>query len=238
MRAAKIGYVVGVACLLFGCSDNAQPESSKDASVPAADAPPDRAPADLVLPADKVADSPLGDVAKDLAVDAPMDQVDRRDTAADHFLAVEAPTIDVARVEVGVADTAGVDGQTGLDGLPAMDALPSVVGFPCRSDDDCCTAVDACMARTYLYSRAPGANPPPTFPVSTGGCLACIPSAVQLRCTAGQCFGERLSSYSGSLYNAHCGYVAQPDAGASVLFDVIDASIPVVATKTSWTCGG
>jgi hypothetical protein len=94
------------------------------------------------------------------------------------------------------------------------------------------------MARTYLYSRAPGADPKPTFGVSTGGCLACIPSSVQLRCVSGQCFGERVSSYDGALFNAHCGYVGLPDGGAAVLYDVIDASTPVIATKTSWGCGG
>jgi hypothetical protein len=163
MATARIVRFVGAALLLFGCGDNAQPESTSDAAVP---------------PADTAADPP-----------------------------------------------------------PALDALPSVVGFPCRGDDDCCTAVDGCMARTYLYSRAPGANPPPTFSGSTGGCLGCIPSPIQLRCVSGQCFGERVSSFSSSLFDAHCGYV-ELDAGATALLDVLDAAPPVVATKTSWTCGG
>jgi hypothetical protein len=95
------------------------------------------------------------------------------------------------------------------------------------------------MATAYLYSRAPGAAPAPGGSTSTGGCLACIPPAVQVRCVSGQCQGERIPSvYSGALTGAHCGYVAPLDGGIYALYDgiTVDAAAPV-ATTTTWHCG-
>ena len=110
--------------------------------------------------------------------------------------------------------------------------------FPCRDDSDCCIVIDGCKNVAYLYSTAPGAAPEPTIPPPNDWCTGCIPPAIQVRCVARQCVGERISSsYSGPLLSSHCGPVKLPDAGASGYHDIpADASAPT--PKSVWTCGG
>jgi hypothetical protein len=190
-------------------------------------------------PRDVVADVPATDAAADRASDL---------TAPDLPLAievgnVEAPgALDVAKdaeaMDHGPAlDTSGEAGNrdgTALDsGDDGSADAPVELDVTCRTDSDCCITIDVCNARAYLYSKAPGATPAPTFPqMDAGVCVTCMPPAVQVRCDNRQCVGEKLSSiYSGALIRDHCGPVTVPDAG------VLSDKIAYAGTaQTSWSC--
>ena len=167
------------------------------------------------------ADRPLADVVADSA------KTDAPDEPAPIDSAIDTGTKDVS-VEASIKDA------------PIADTAAAVASFPCRNDSDCCIAVDSCMAMAYLYSKGPGGAGPPTMPVHNpgDGCLPCIPPAVQVRCVAGQCTGEKLSTYSSSssLTSAHCGTIAIPDGGTYALYLSIDGGSPV-PVKTTWSCG-
>jgi hypothetical protein len=214
------------------------------------DGPADRATSDVAgLAPDAGKDVSPPDVMLVAHADAPNDVYTARDAGAALDGATSADT--TATLDMPAAfDTAAdhhealplPDAGTKLDSTAVDTSKPDTlvaVGYPCRNDSDCCISIDSCMATAYLYSKGPGGAPPPGGSTSTGGCLACIPPAVQVRCVSGQCQGERIPSvYSGALLNAHCGYVAPLDGGIYPSYDVITVDAAVtIATTTSWHCG-
>jgi hypothetical protein len=116
------------------------------------------------------------------------------------------------------------------------------IGFPCRDDSECCIAVDECEGMAYLYSKGPGAAPPPN--VSGGGdtgCVNCSPPGIQLRCTAGQCQGEVIpyTFYLDPLTLAHCGFLPRADGGIAMKQENPSSDGgTTIGTKTAWGCGG
>jgi hypothetical protein len=138
----------------------------------------------------------------------------------------------------GTGGTSGNGGGSGADG-GGVDVLvsPDAQGFPCSNDSDCCIEIDGCMNVAYLYSRAPGAAPAPTFSTSPAGvCTACIPPAIQVRCVQSQCVGDRIIfDYPLALIDPHCGPI-DLDGGTTSHALPIDASAPAPATSV-WYCG-
>jgi hypothetical protein len=188
------------------------------------------------LPKDVVADVAPADLPIGVDVVAPVDLPVSPDVVADLPIGVDVSlpdspinpdvAIDIATPLDTSIDTNAIDG-TPLDTVSEA----GVVGFPCRDDSDCCIVVDDCMSVAYLYSKAPGAAPPPGGFQHTN-CATCMPPTVQVRCISGQCLGEKVP-FMAALLSSHCGYVVStnigPDAGPS-----IDAGTPQVSV---WNCG-
>jgi hypothetical protein len=217
MKANRIYWVIGTTFCLAACGSDKELDEHKDSSTTTYDS----GSADRAFVADSTSDVAADFKTDDLApVDHPIDQ---------------AIPVDLSTADLAPDKTVKIDAPP-IDTIAPIDTTPTVEGYPCRDDSDCCISVDSCMATAYLYSRAPGAAPPKGGSPSTGGCLACIPPAVQVRCVSGQCYGEKQSGYSSALTNAHCGYVGSSDGGIYPLYLSIDASAPL-ATKTVWNCG-
>jgi hypothetical protein len=250
MKTLTIAWLTGLALAVGGCgSDSPAQVQPKDAApgnkdTPAAgddgmtsaeskDAPPPQAdaPADVAAPADsKDVPQTSEDLINRFDAVADLALADTGDAAARDVADALAPvdsTLDVAHVDSGNgADAQAVD----------LSAQPSVMGFPCRDSADCCIAVDGCMNVSYLYSKGPGAAPPPSFsPPSNGYCTACIPPAIQVSCESGQCVGTSISSYPVVLLTNHCGTIPLADAGTHA---PQKADAGTATTKSVWTCGG
>jgi hypothetical protein len=217
---------------IFGCesdSPTGEPQN-KDAAVDARDAAPPTG--DTPAAETKDLPSPNPDVEAFQAPDTVKD-------VADVATPIEAggdSTVDAGAVDSGTGIDLGSE-RPGVDGASAEAPVDAgaAVAFPCRNDSDCCIAIDGCMAVAYLYSKAPGAAPPPDFSPHDGACLACIPPAIQVLCVSGQCRGTRVSAYSGSILSNHCGPVVL-DAGPIYAHTSIDAG--ATTPQTVWTCGG
>ena len=136
--------------------------------------------------------------------------------------------------DAGALDSALADAPADT---PGPDTAPR--SYVCRDDSDCCIVVDHCMARAYLYSKAPGASPPPPFSSTSdpSKCLRCISPGVQVRCANGQCTGTSYMNNS-ELAKDHCGTINLDgealDGGTSSLSDyerAYESSAPI-----SWGC--
>jgi hypothetical protein len=222
--------------------------TAKDTLV--ADAAPDGATGKDALAADVAPDQGETQSAPDLAADpapgdAPGAELRAVETGAPDQPPTEAGGVDVTAVvdlarDLGRGPEAQADGAKPDSALP--DAAPDTAGeggaplsYTCRDDADCCIKVDTCMARAYLYSKAPGASPAPTIPTVTdpGQCLRCITPGVQVRCDNGQCVGQQLSGYS-SLAQDHCGTIVFPDGGSAS--DQYFPRAYAGAQPVSWGC--
>jgi hypothetical protein len=212
-----------------------QPDRAADqaANPPEAGPQPDRA-SDGVIGDAGPADGAPADLAPDIRAGeagppdvAPTLEAGAAEVQATLEVGSEAAAVDLsATAEVGKPDSAGPD---------AADAPPPA-NYTCRNDADCCIVVDTCNEVAHLYSLAPGATGPPSISNPPGTmCVPCIPPAVQVRCDAGQCVGEKLSSgidYNSPLRKDHCGPLALPDAGAASIYQPAYAG----AQATSWGC--
>ena len=252
---------VAVTGLLFACSNQEQTRDAGTKDGPAALA--DLEPAKDLLIVELGRDAIESPAVRDAAADASAAELGPEVAAgadgAPDVAAVETRPSDLPiKVEVGT-ETSGADPAPSWDGSvaeapievqaetvkpdsAAPDTGPDAVAdappppnLTCRNDLDCCIVIDDCMAIAYLYSKAPGAIGPPSFPSNPDVCLACIPPAVQVRCASGQCVGEKIPSvYEGALVKNHCGPIVLTDAGTASPYQVAYAGAP----QTSWSCGG
>jgi hypothetical protein len=175
---------------------------------------------------DAFPDSPVADAFREsLGQDGPK---------ADGVLPVDL-IVDTRAADLAPAAEAGpIKTDSAADRPDTSSSPPS---FPCDHDSDCCIEIDNCMNVAYMYSTARGASPKPEIPPSTGMCTPCIPAAVQVRCVAHQCVGERIqSTYGGPLLSGHCGPVNLPDAGTTPHHD-LPTDAGATPPKSVWTCG-
>jgi hypothetical protein len=234
MRTKRCWLLVTAIALLPACGDDTDEVAKKDAAADASAAK-DTLAADVAPDLAETLASP--DNAPDLA---PADLALAVETGRpDQVSSTEAGGIDLPTV-VDLARGPEVQVDAGKLDVALPDAAPDVAGeaaappsYTCRDDSDCCIKVDHCMAKAYLYSKAPGASPAPSIPTVTdpGQCLRCMTPAVQVRCDQRQCVGEQVG-YSGSLTQDHCGTIAQPDAGAVLYYQRAYAG----AQQISWGC--
>jgi hypothetical protein len=225
MTPNKAFRILALVLPLAACGDGSSdpkpdaaftPDVAKPVDVPVRDGA--MASGEVLAPLDGPVDRPA-DVARDGLVDTPT-----VDTAVDR------PILDVGTAGPDGAVEVGAVGPDGGE-VTEVGTQPLMV-YPCAKDSDCCTVVDKCMARAFLYSKGVGASPAPSIPPNNGMCLACIQPAVQLRCQAGSCVGEKVDGYDTRLQAAHCGYIPLTDAG---LHAPVDAAVQ--PTKTTWSCG-
>ncbi|MBN2573981.1 MAG: hypothetical protein JXP73_05390 [Deltaproteobacteria bacterium] len=241
MSTKAWSLVMTVALLLAACgagTDEKQNAGKQDGSVAPADAPAARDTPGADLAPDLAGPEP-DSAAEAMAPDAGPDLPKATETGAGEVpvpieAGNEAGAADLARpadapAEAGRPDAAGPDAAPDL----AADA-PAPANYNCNDDSDCCIVVDTCNGTAHLYSLAPGATGPPSFPSYTM-CAPCVPPAVQVRCDQGRCVGERISSgvdYESPLREDHCGPVALPDAGAASPGQPAQGG----AQPTSWGC--
>jgi hypothetical protein len=259
MKTMAWWSMIAVAVALSGCGDTdngKSPDAGKDVR-PADVAVGKDAPADLPMTSPEVqqlrdvaADAPVADVP---VADAPVadrapDLASVETSPADRAPASEAGGAEAPVVLDAARDPSGVDLGTAVDvtseaGNRDGTALDSGTGpadvavalnVTCRNDSDCCIVINQCTEVAYLYSKAPGATGPPSFPSNPTMCVPCIPPAIQVRCDVGRCVGQKVSGvYSGPLLKDHCGPVASPDAGTLSPYQPAYAG----AQPTSLGCG-
>lgn len=200
-----------VAAVLAGCGSSTEDPVEHDGAADATSK--DALAADAAFDVAEVPGSP--DTAREIG---PGDlQADLQQDRAPDFGGIDSHTVvdaasgPDARPDGGPSDAASAEAAPETAGEAA--APPSYV---CRDDSDCCIKVDTCMAKAYLYSKAPGASPAPTIPTVTdpGQCLRCITPGVQVRCDNGQCVGQQVSGRS-DLAKSHCGTIPSPDGGSA-----------------------
>jgi len=135
----------------------------------------------------------------------------------------------------GSTDEGGVDVPNmteSVDTRPGEDPVDASYAekYQCRDDSDCCIAVVRMRCTcwgdmtAYLYSRAPGAAPPPS--PTAESCTACNYSMcpdVQVRCVSGQCAAKVITQITPNT-TGYCGAGSSVDAG------------PAVSGPTSWQC--
>jgi hypothetical protein len=246
MRTRLWYSLVTAIALVAACAEDMNDATKTDAASQG-----DTSAADVaVTPADaRMSSDSSRDLPALLASDAPAFETDRQDLLSLPEVEDAEPSADDAGKDAGLVDLRKppeADGDAGTPDSPLADAPADTLepdtaprSYVCRDDSDCCIVVDHCMARAYLYSKAPGASPPPSFSSTSdpSKCLRCISPGVQVRCAGGQCTGTSSMSNS-ELAKDHCGTInvdsGALDSGTSSLSDferAYESTAPI-----SWGC--